>query len=446
VTSARGRTSAGRVDRAARVWEALRWPVGMAIATARVLRRIDVIRTAETRRGADAGPVDRPVPGNPGDVQPPAIRRRYRLRVRDARLSPEELIGALAIDPNAASPFEVARFVKTSGRLGRMDPGDEYLVWMAGPWNGPVRVAGRTPRSVRLATLRGHMEAGEIEFSARREGDHLVVQIESAARSATVVSWLLFGPLRLGAEMQLHMWVHYLERCARLAGGVPAGPAEVATIRYPDDRGEPRGRASRRVRRALAGLSRRERNFTPEALAEHDAAAGWHVDHHCTALRGEPPGPPTPGGPWETAAAVLRDYQFPDPSLIRGHWDPGAPLEGRDMLLEGRFLGLRFMLGVRVVDVRDETTTLEGRPARVYGWSYATLRGHLEKGRLDYSVIKFCDTGEVWFRMHAVSRVARIANPLTRLGFAVFGRGLQLRFARTAGRRMARLVEERASV
>jgi hypothetical protein len=38
-----------------------------------------------------------------------------------------------------------------------------------------VRVAERTPTSFRLATLKGHMEAGQIEFSARCEGDELVL-------------------------------------------------------------------------------------------------------------------------------------------------------------------------------------------------------------------------------------------------------------------------------
>ena len=50
-------------------------------------------------------------------------------------------------------------------------------------------------------------------------------------------------------------------------------------------------------------------------------------------------------------------------------------------------LGLSFMLGVRVVATVDETTELGGRPARVWGWSYATLQGHLEMGRLDYAVV-----------------------------------------------------------
>jgi uncharacterized protein (UPF0548 family) len=440
------------LDLAARAWGALRWPVGMAIATYRVLRRIDVERRTETRPGEEPHPVEGDVPGDPRPLQPrsagagPSARRRYRLRVRDAGMSPEQLMSALAADPNLASPFEVARFVKRRGLIGGMREGDEYVVWMPGPWNGPVRVAERTPTAFRLATLKGHMEAGQIMFSARREGDELVFDIESSARSGSTPFRLLYGPLQVGQEFQLHMWVHFLQRAAALAGGTPAGPAEVTTIRYPDDRGAPSRRASRRAMRALESLPSREPNFTDAALEAHDAAEGWRVDDHRIDLPLEAPGPPVEGGSWETAVEVLRDYGFADPSLIRAVYDPDSPLKDRDMLLEGRFMGLSFMLGVRVVATVDETTELDARPARVWGWSYATLQGHLEMGRLDYAVVKLCDTGEVQFRLHAVSKPATIPNPVVRVGFRIFGRRLQKRFARTAGERMARIVRERLAV
>ncbi len=437
------------LDLAARAGGPLRWPIGMAIATYRVLRRIDVERRTETRPGEEPHPVEGRVPGDPGAVQPrsegagPSARRRYRLRVRDARMSPEELMSALAADPNLASPFEVARFVKRKGLLGGMREGDEYVVWMPGPWNGPVRVAERTPTSFRLATLKGHMVAGQIAFSARREGDELVFDIESSARSGSTPFRLVYGPLRIGQEFQLHMWVHFLQRAAALAGGTPAGPAEVTTIRYPDDRGAPSRAASRRAMRALDALPSRQPNFTPAALEAHDPAEGWRVDDHVIVLPQEAPGPPQEDGPWAIAVEVLRDYGFADPSLIRAVYYPDTPMEDRDMLLEGRFLGLSFMLGVRVVATVDETTELDGQPARGWGWSYATLQGHLEMGRLDYTVVKLLDTGEVQFRLHAVSRPARIPNPVVRVGFRIFGRRLQKRFARTAGERMARIVRER---
>jgi uncharacterized protein (UPF0548 family) len=78
-----------------------------------------------------------------------------------------------------------------------------------------------------------------------------------------------------------------------------------------------------------------------------------------------------------------------------------------------------------------------GRPVRVWGWSYRTLRGHLEMGQMDYEVLKWLDDGSVEFRIHVVSRPARIPNPLVRLGFRLFGRREQVRFARRALARMA---------
>lgn len=70
-------------------------------------------------------------------------------------------------DPGVACPLEVARFEKTKGRPGLIERGDEFRVRLPGPWNGPVRVIEVAPCSFRLATLEGHMEAGEIEFRAQ---------------------------------------------------------------------------------------------------------------------------------------------------------------------------------------------------------------------------------------------------------------------------------------
>jgi uncharacterized protein (UPF0548 family) len=167
---------------------------------------------------------------------------------------------------------------------------------------------------------------------------------------------------------------------------------------------------------------------------------GWRIDDYCQPLPGEPPGPPLPGGPWEKAQAVLRDYEFADPRIVRAIYHAGGPLEGRDMLLEVRFWGLSFRLGVRVSGVIDELRRVDGREVRAWGWSYATLQGHLETGQMDYEVWKWLDTGAVEFRIHVVSRASRIGNPIIRLGFRLFGRREQIRFAKRACARMACLV------
>lgn len=427
-----------------------RWGAGASLATWRYATRTTrVARDTRTISGDDRGPSDRPVGGDPADVQTrsdgagPSLRRRYAVTIAGARMSAAELIDAIARDPNAASPIEVSRFVKTSGLLGEMVEGDEYLVWLPGPWNGPVRVADRTPTSFRLATLRGHMEAGEIEFRARPEGDDLVFEIESVARSGSAAFWLVYGPLRVAQEIQLHMWAHFCEQAARIAGGTARGRIRATTLSYPDDHGgDLAPTTSRRARRAFAGLQQRELNFDPRELEGAGPATGWTVDDHRAVLPAEAPGPPEEGGSWEAARDLVAHYRFADPRLIEAVYRPGDALEGRNMLLQGRFLGMTFLLGARVAAVRDEEREVDGRRERVWGWSYRTLEGHLESGQMDFEAVKVVDTGEVEFRIHAVSRRAHIRNPVIRIGFHLLGRHLQLRFARLACARMRSLVAE----
>jgi len=136
----------------------------------------------------------------------------------------------------------------------------------------------------------------------------------------------------------------------------------------------------------------------------------------------------------------MRDYAFADPRIVRALYSADDPLEGRDMLLEVRFCGLRFRFGVRVSGVIDELRRFEGREAQVWGWSYGTLQGHLETGQMDYELRKWLDSGAVEFRIHVVSRSSRIGNPIIRFGFRLFGRREQVRFAKRACQRMASLV------
>jgi hypothetical protein len=89
--------------------------------------------------------------------------------------------------------------------------------------------------------------------------------------------------------------------------------------------------------------------------------------------------------------------------------------------------------------VRDDESEIDGCRARIWGWNYRTLQGHLEMGQMDFEVWKWLDTGEVEFRIHSFSRRARIRNPLLRFGFRLFGRREQERFARHACARMAAL-------
>lgn len=187
-------------------------------------------------------------------------------------------------------------------------------------------------------------------------------------------------------------------------------------------------------------------NLDLSKRGEWTEARGWRVDDYCQPLAAEAPGPPEPGGTWERACRIMRDYAFADPAIVHAVYDRDTPLEGRNILLGVRFWGLRFSFGVRVGRVTDETREVDGREIRVWGWNYATLQGHLERGEMGYEVWKWLDTGAIEFRIHVVSRASRTGNPIVRLGFRIFGRREQVRFARRALERMACLVKEDAGV
>jgi uncharacterized protein (UPF0548 family) len=358
----------------------------------------------------------------------PLFHRRYHVRVRATQLSARELMSRLQADPDQASPREFATFVKVRGEKGKMAVGDEFVVRMAGPWDGPVRVVDVDLTSFRLVTLHRHLEAGHIRFSAEDGEEGLRFSIESWARSADMFADLLYQHLRMAKEIQLHMWTSFLERVARIAGGRVSGGIEIETRRVE----QPTDQRLERVRHLPV-------NFDP--AGEHSPAEGWHVDDLRQPLPPEPPGQPEDDGSWEIARRLMRGYEFADPSIVRAMYDPNEPLERRTMLLQIRFYGLRFRAGVRVSRVYDEERAENDRTARVWGWAYQTLQGHLEMGEMEWQLWKWLDTGEVEFRIHAYSRRSRERNLLVRLGFRLFGRREQLAFLHMTLERMRRLTE-----
>lgn len=192
-----------------------------------------------------------------------------------------------------------------------------------------------------------------------------------------------------------------------------------------------------RVRRRLVALASAQPNFDPRELSGSGTAEGWRVDDICEVLLAEPPGDPVPGGTWQLAQALMRGYAFADPSIVRGFYDPDAPLQGRNMLLKLQAFGLvHLYVGVRVNEVYDTTRIQDGREARVWGWNYRTLKGHVEAGQMDWEVWKWPDTGAVEFRVHAVSRRVAIANPFVRVGYALSRGHERALFLASTGRRM----------
>ncbi len=217
---------------------AARWPVGIALTSWRYMWRTTPLHRQEMPGSLadDAGP-ELPPEVDRVELQPaeegsgPLFHRRYVTRIREARLSARELMDRVISDPDCASPKEFATFRKTRGGQGGMRVGDEYVVRMPGPWDGPVRVIEVSDSSLRLATLEGHLEAGQIEFAAVELEGQIEFRIESWARSKDRLVDLLYSHLRMAKEVQFHMWTSYLERVTRLAGGRMTGGIDIQTRR-----------------------------------------------------------------------------------------------------------------------------------------------------------------------------------------------------------------------
>ncbi len=211
-------------------------------------------------------------------------------------------------------------------------------------------------------------------------------------------------------------------------------------------RAVPRRPDWRRYQERLDALRQARFNLDLEQTHDYTEANGWHLDHHDAELTPEPPGPPLPAddprAAWAIACDLVRDYAFPDPKLITGIFAPDDDLAGRPMLLRARFLGFSFWFGVRVGHEINEVRDTAQGPVHVFGYDYATLEGHFEMGQITFEVRKMEATGAVGFHIDAFSKPDRIGNLFYRIGFKLFGRRLQLRFARTAIERMQRFVRE----
>jgi uncharacterized protein (UPF0548 family) len=194
------------------------------------------------------------------------------------------------------------------------------------------------------------------------------------------------------------------------------------------------------VAERLAALRGKGLNYDPDA--PHPPEQGWRIDDYREPLPREAPGPPEDDGPFAIAQTLLRDYRVADPAIVRVHYDEQAPLEGRDMLLELRFLCFRTYAGCRVGEITDETRAVAGRPVRVWGWPYRTLEGHVEQGEMAWEIWKWLDTGELEFRIHSYSRLTDAANPFTRLGVRLIGQRQRRRYLSSACRRLAQLTAE----
>jgi hypothetical protein len=224
---------------ATRRWiTAATWPVGVALTSWDYMWRSTVMHRQERLEAGDAGHLPPSYPDGVDDTEVigvpdgcgPLFHRRYSTSIRESRSGPDQLFQALTGNLNQAAPTKFARFQRVQGDGETMSLGDEFVVRMPGPWDGPVRVIDLQPRSFRLATLAGHLEAGQIEFRVNQD-DLLSFEIESWARSATPLSNLLYHRVRMAKEIQLHMWISFLEGVVSLSRGRMTGGIRIDTHR-----------------------------------------------------------------------------------------------------------------------------------------------------------------------------------------------------------------------
>jgi hypothetical protein len=205
---------------------AARWPLGVGLAAWRYLWSTTAVHRWEMTGSWPAdSPPELPAGTDLGELQSfedgvgPLMHRIYRTRIVGSTLTPEQLMARMSENLDGVAPSEFATFQKVEGEKGDLHKGNRYVVRMPGPWDGPVRVTAADATSFRLATLPGHLEAGQIEFRARSDYRSLWFEIESWARSGGWLSDLFYSRLRISKEVQLHMWSSVLRRGVGLTGG-----------------------------------------------------------------------------------------------------------------------------------------------------------------------------------------------------------------------------------
>ena len=198
-----------------------------------------------------------------------------------------------------------------------------------------------------------------------------------------------------------------------------------------------RGWSDAELSSRLAAARTLPRNFDKgETEAGMTPERGWSRHHSAALIATEPPGPPIDGGPFEKAWEGIARFAFSDPRIVKGHFDPSAPLEGRVMLNEVLIWGLRYLNPVQITAVRSHAD--DQRTTR--GFRYETLEGHFETGLEWFLLAKEHPTGKVTFTIHAGWRGGQLPNWWSKIGFKLLAPRYQRAWHRLAHLRLRQLV------
>jgi hypothetical protein len=216
-----------------------RWLVGMGLISWRYLWATTPLHRSESRADVPEPPPALPDGLSREGLQPwqagvgRIFHRVFRVRIADAGTDAGGLMRTVITDLGRLVPREVVHVHRGDASHRALHPGDDIVVDMPGPWNGPVRVVAADRTRLHLATLAGHLEAGQIEFRAYDDNDALVFEIEAWARPATWPVRLLYSRLRLAKEIQLNMWVRFCLAAAKETGGRVVDGVQIRTTVTP---------------------------------------------------------------------------------------------------------------------------------------------------------------------------------------------------------------------
>ena len=214
----------------------LRWSVGLGLVSWRYMWETMPLYRSESADGDECcwppelpESLVTPALQRSDDGVGPLFHRRFQVRVSDPALTAEQLMAAVTEDFGRFVPSEVVGIRRTASDPLRA--GDELVVQMPGPWNGPVVVVHEDASCLRLATLAGHLESGQVQFHATEHDDMLTFEIQAWARPSTRLVHLLYSRMRLAKEIQLNMWVRFCLAVAAAAGGDIIDGVQIVTHR-----------------------------------------------------------------------------------------------------------------------------------------------------------------------------------------------------------------------
>lgn len=209
-----------------------------------------------------------------GDI----YHRRYRISMT-AEISATELMQKIQTDIDHFCDPHLAKIKKLHQRSSAMTVGDDFLIAITGPWNGPVRTVSVDDTSFVFATRHGHLEAGLIRFtvesnltnptnptgpaSAADSPDSpdslnsplspissarsvpLTFGIESWATSGGWLVWFTYSVIGITRKMQTKMWRYFCLKVVKESRGVATTPLDVQTRKIKIDTNKESNNADR---------------------------------------------------------------------------------------------------------------------------------------------------------------------------------------------------------